>query len=218
MDILCLDLEGVLVPEVWQSVARRTGIEELSKTTRDVPVYDDLMRFRLDVLSRHDLRLSTIRDVVGGLDPLPGATEFLRWARSRFQVAILSDTFYEFGMPLMAKLDHPLLLCHRLTVADDRITGYRLRQDDPKRQAVKAFHSLNYRVLAAGDSFNDTSMLAEADAGIFFNAPANVVREFPQFDSVDSYAALSARLERLLSIPSSIPASESAPQPGNGQE
>ena len=189
----------MLVPEVWQSVARRTGIPELSKTTRDVPVYDDLMRFRLDVLARHDLKLSTIAGVVGGLEPLPGARDFLRWARSRFQVAILSDTFYEFGMPLMAKLDHPLLLCHRLTVEDDRITGYRLRQDDPKRQAVRAFHSLNYRVVAAGDSFNDTSMLAEADAGVFFNAPPNVVREFPQFDAVDSYEALSGRLEQLLS-------------------
>ena len=197
MDILCLDLEGVLVPEIWLSVAERTGIAELKRTTRDVPVYDDLMRYRMDVLERNDLKLSTIREVIGGLDPLPGAADFLRWARSNFQVAILSDTFYEFGMALMAKLDHPMLLCHRLTVQNDRIVGYRLRQDDPKRQAVRAFHSLNYRVLAAGDSFNDTGMLDEADAGVFFNAPANVVAEFPQFDAVDSYGALAARLDQL---------------------
>ena len=197
MDILCLDLEGVLVPEIWLSVAERTSIAELKRTTRDVPVYDDLMRYRMDVLQRNDLKLSTIREVIGGLDPLPGAADFLRWARSNFQVAILSDTFYEFGMALMAKLDHPMLLCHRLTVQNDRIVGYRLRQDDPKRQAVRAFHSLNYRVLAAGDSFNDTGMLDEADAGVFFNAPANVVAEFPQFDAVDSYGALAARLDQL---------------------
>ena len=197
MDILCLDLEGVLVPEIWLSVAERTGIVELKRTTRDVPVYDDLMRYRMDVLERNDLKLSTIREVIGGLDPLPGAADFLSWARSNFQVAILSDTFYEFGMALMAKLDHPMLLCHRLTVQNDRIVGYRLRQDDPKRQAVRAFHSLNYRVLAAGDSFNDTGMLDEADAGVFFDAPANVVAEFPQFDAVDSYGALAARLDQL---------------------
>ncbi|MXY51221.1 MAG: bifunctional phosphoserine phosphatase/homoserine phosphotransferase ThrH [Gammaproteobacteria bacterium] len=197
MDILCLDLEGVLVPEIWLSVAERTGIAELRRTTRDVPVYDDLMRYRMDVLERNDLKLSTIREVIGGLEPLPGAADFLRWARRNFQVAILSDTFYEFGMTLMAKLDHPLLLCHRLTVQDDRIVGYRLRQDDPKREAVRAFHSLNYRVLAAGDSFNDTAMLEEADAGVFFNAPANVVAEFPEFDAVDSYDALAQRLKQL---------------------
>ena len=185
------------MPEIWLSVAERTGIAELKRTTRDVPVYDDLMRYRMDVLERNDLKLSTIREVIGGLEPLPGAGEFLRWARRNFQVAILSDTFYEFGMALMAKLDYPLLLCHRLTVQNDRIVGYRLRQDDPKREAVRAFHSLNYRVLAAGDSFNDTAMLEEADAGVFFNAPANVVAEFPEFDAVDSYDALAGRLEEL---------------------
>lgn len=185
------------MPEIWLSVAERTGIAELKRTTRDVPVYDDLMRFRMEVLERNDLKLSTIRDVIGDLDPLPGAADFLHWARRNFQVAILSDTFYEFGMALMAKLDHPMLLCHRLTVRNDRIVGYRLRQEDPKRQAVRAFHTLNYRVLAAGDSFNDTGMLDEADAGVFFNAPANVVAEFPQFDAVDSFGALAARLDQL---------------------
>ena len=185
------------MPEIWLSVAERTGIAELKRTTRDVPVYDDLMRYRMGVLARNDLKLSTIREVIGGLEPLPGAADFLRWARDNFQVAILSDTFYEFGMALMAKLHHPMLLCHRLDVEDDCIVGYRLRQDDPKRHAVRAFQSLNYRVLAAGDSFNDTGMLDEADAGVFFNAPANVVAEFPQFDAVDSYGALAARLDQL---------------------
>ena len=196
LNLLCLDLEGVLVPEIWQAVARHTGIEALGKTTRDIPVYDDLMRMRLGVLARQGVKLSTIQDVIGGLDPLPGALDFLAWARQRFQVAVLSDTFYEFGMPLMAKLGHPLLLCHRLTVAEDRIIDYRLRQEDPKRQAVRAFRAMRYRVLAAGDSFNDVSMLDEADAGVFFNAPANVLEQHPGFAATSSYAELASALER----------------------
>ena len=194
MNVLCLDLEGVLVPEIWQAVARDTGIQALDKTTRDIPVYDDLMQMRLQELSRHDLTLSAIRAVIAGLPPLPGAVEFLAWARRRFQVAVLSDTFYDFAMPLMAKLDHPLLLCHKLVVEDDRITGYRLRQEDPKRHAVRAFRALNYRVLAAGDSFNDVSMLDEADVGIFFNAPLAVRTQHPRFAAVDNYTQLQAAL------------------------
>ena len=197
MNILCLDLEGVLVPEVWPAVAQRTGIAALTKTTRDIPVYDDLMRMRLAELERHDVTLSAIRAVIAELEPLPGAAAFLGWARERFQVAMLSDTFYEFAMPLMAKLDHPLLLCHRLTVADDRITGYQLRQNDPKRQAVRAFHAMNYQVVAAGDSFNDVGMLDEADVGLFFNAPAGVLEQYPHFTSVTGYAELTAALDEL---------------------
>lgn len=185
------------MPEVWKAVARCTGIDALRKTTRDIPVYDDLMRMRLAVLARHDLALSTIQRVIATLDPLPGAGDFLAWARGRFQVALLSDTFYDFAMPLMAKLGHPLLLCHRLEVKADRIVGYRLRQADPKRHAVRAFKAMNYRVLAAGDSFNDVSMLEEADAGVFVNAPAVVREQFPAFKAVDGLPALQAELARL---------------------
>lgn len=171
-------------------MADRTGIATLRKTTRDIPVYDDLMRARLAILDQHALPLSTIQDVIAGLDPLPGACDFLAWARENYQVAILSDTFYEFGMPLMAKLGHPLLLCHRLVVEGGRITGYRLRQEDPKRQAVRAFHAMNYRVIAAGDSYNDVAMLEEADAGLFFDAPPSVVAQYPSFQSVAGYDEL----------------------------
>ena len=197
MHILCLDLEGVLVPEIWQAVARRTGIDALRKTTRDIPVYDDLMAMRLGVLAERDVSLSTIRGVIDGLRPLPGAADFLAWARRRFQVAVLSDTFYEFAQPLMGQLGDPLLLCHRLRVEGDRIVGWRQRQEDAKRQAVRAFHAMNFRVLAAGDSFNDATMLDEADGGVFFNAPANVRARFPDFQAVDTYDALAAALEEL---------------------
>ena len=197
LNVLCLDLEGVLVPEIWQAVARETGIDALNKTTRDIPVYDDLMRLRLAVLAQHDLALSAIRAVIAGLQPLPGALRFLSWARENFQVAVLSDTFYDFAMPLMAQLGHPLLLCHRLQVEDDRIVGYELRQTDPKRHAVRAFRAMNYRVLAAGDSFNDVSMLQEADAGLFFNAPAGVLTQYPAFKAVTGYRELAAALEQL---------------------
>ena len=197
MHILCLDLEGVLVPEIWQAVAGRTGIEALRKTTRDIPVYRELMAMRLRVLAEHDLPLSAIEAVIAELRPLPGALDFLAWARRRFQVAVLSDTFYDFAQPLMAQLGHPLLLCHRLKVDDDRIVGCQLRQDDPKRHAVRAFQAMNFRVLAAGDSFNDTTMLEEADGGVFFDAPANVRAQFPDFEAVDTYDALAAALENL---------------------
>lgn len=196
MKLLCLDLEGVLIPEIWLGVADRTGIEALRLTTRDISDYDELMQGRLAVLETHGLTMRDVQEVIQEMNPLPGAAEFMRWARENFQVAILSDTFYEFATPLMDKLDQPFLLCHRLEVADDgRITGYRLRQPDPKRAAVKAFHDLRYTVLAAGDSFNDTAMLEEADAGFFFSAPQNVRDAFPQFDAADTYDELKIRLE-----------------------
>lgn len=190
MNVLCLDLEGVLIPEIWLAVAEETGIEALTRTTRDIPVYDELMQMRLDVLADNDLPLSLIEKVIDRLDPLPGAQAFLDWARLRFQVAIISDTFYQFAMPFMTKLGWPMLLCHRLVVDNDRITGYRIRQPDPKRCSVQAFRSLEYGILAAGDSYNDIAMLEEADAGFFFKAPDNVLAEFPQYPAADDYAGL----------------------------
>jgi phosphoserine/homoserine phosphotransferase len=198
MNLVCLDLEGVLVPEVWINFAEKTGIKELRLTTRDIPDYDQLMRGRLRILSEHRLGLREIQDVINTMEPLPGARDFLDELRRDFQVVILSDTFYEFGMPLMAKLGYPSLFCHRLEVGTDgAITGYQLRQPDPKRKAVAAFKSLNLRVLAAGDSFNDTSMLAEADAGIFFCVPENVAAQFPQFPQTRTYAELAAKIRQL---------------------
>ena len=196
--IVTLDLEGVLVPEIWIAVAERTGIDALRRTTREEPDYDVLMRYRLDLLAEHGLTLSLIDEVIGGLEPLPGAVEFLRELRSRTQVVILSDTFEQFAAPLMRQLDMPTILCHRLVVEDDRITDYRLRMVDPKRKAVEAFQSLNYRVIAAGDSYNDTTMLLAADAGFLFHAPDKVKAEFPQLPALDEYddllAAITANL------------------------
>jgi phosphoserine / homoserine phosphotransferase len=196
MEIACLDLEGVLIPEIWIGFAEKTGIEELKATTRDIPDYDVLMKQRLRLLQEHQLGLPDIQEVIATMSPLEGAQDFVKWLKERFQVIILSDTFYEFSQPLMRQLDFPTLFCHRL-VADTKgaIVDYKLRQKDPKRESVKAFHSLNYRVIAAGDSYNDTTMLAEADAGILFKAPANVIEEFPQFPAVHSYQEL--RLEFL---------------------
>ena len=198
MNVLCLDLEGVLVPEIWIAVAEATGIAELMKTTRDVPVYDDLMAFRLRILDERGIGLAEIRRVIATLDPLPGASAFLDWARERFQVAIVSDTFYEFGHPMMRKLSHPLLLCHRLVVDGDRIAGYRLRQPDPKRQTIRAFRSLNYRVVAVGDSFNDIAMLEEAEHGFLYRAPSNVVSQYPRFRCAGDYDELRACLHALV--------------------
>jgi phosphoserine/homoserine phosphotransferase len=191
VELACLDLEGVLVPEIWIAFAERTGIAELRATTRDIPDYNVLMRQRLALLDQHGLKIGDIQEVIATLTPLPGAIEFVDWLRERFQVIILSDTFYEFSQPLMRQLHWPTLLCHRLVIDDTgRVVDYKLRQQDPKRASVKALHSLNYRVLAAGDSYNDTTMLAEADVGFLIHAPQNVIDEFPQFKSVDSLAQL----------------------------
>ena len=192
--IVTLDVEGVLVPEIWIAVSERTGIAELRRTTRDEPDYDRLMRFRLDLLAKHGLKMSTIADVIAGMGPLPGAREVLDDLRSRTQVILLSDTFEQFGRPLMEQLGWPTILCHQLVVEDDRIVNYQLRMADQKRHAVRALKGLNYRVAAAGDSYNDTAMLAEADAGFLFHAPDNVIREFPQFTALDTYEELSAHL------------------------
>ena len=191
MELVCLDLEGVLIPEIWIAFAEKTGIDALRATTRDIPDYDVLMKQRLRILDEHGLKLADIQDVIAGMKPLDGAKEFLDWLRERFQLVILSDTFYEFAMPLMKQLGYPALLCHKLEVDETgRVTDYKLRQKDPKRQSVKAFHGLNLRCIAAGDSYNDTTMLSEADAGILFHAPANVIAEFPQFPAVHDYEAL----------------------------
>jgi len=196
MNVLCLDLEGVLIPEIWIGVAEHTGIEGLRKTTRDIPVYDELMQMRLKILDEHRIDLETIRGVIDGLQPLPGAAAFLDWARAHFQVAIISDTFYEFAQPLMAKLGWPMLLCHRLEVVGGRIAGYRIRQPDPKRQSVKAFQTLCYRVLAVGDSYNDIPMLEQADEAFFYRCPQTVAAQYPRFPRADSYGALMRLLER----------------------
>ena len=195
LDILCLDLEGVLVPEVWQAVARETQLPELLKTTRDIPVYEDLMDYRLDILHKQGITLTDIQNEIAKLKPLDGAKDFLDWASERFQVAIISDTFYEFAGPLMVQLGDPFLLCHKLVVENDRVVGYKLRQTDPKRHSVKAFKSLDLKVIAAGDSFNDVSMLEEADHGIFFQAPENVRAQFPQYPLAEDYAQLQALIE-----------------------
>jgi phosphoserine / homoserine phosphotransferase len=185
--IVTLDLEGVLVPEIWIAVAERTGIDALRRTTRDEPDYDVLMRYRLDVLDEHGLTMSLVQDVIAGLEPLPGAREFLDELRQRTQVVILSDTFEQFAAPLMRHLGMPTVFCHRLVVEDDRIVDYRLRQPDQKRCSVKAFQSLEYKVIAAGDSYNDTTMLGAADAGFLFRAPENVIAEFPQYRAMTGY-------------------------------
>ncbi len=192
----CLDLEGVLIPEVWIAVAEATGIEQLRRTTRDEPDYDALMRSRLELLHRHGLTLTEIQRVIGALEPMPGASAMVGWLRERYQVVILSDTFYEFGMPFMAKLGYPTLLCHRLVVRDDRIVDYALRMPDQKREAVRRFHQLRYQVIATGDSYNDTAMLGEADAGILFRPPAKVIAEFPQFPVALDYDVLREQFER----------------------
>ena len=191
MEIACLDLEGVLVPEIWIAFAERTGIQELRATTRDIPDYDVLMKQRLRILDQHNLGLPDIQAVIAEIKPLDGAVEFIDWLRERFQVVILSDTFYEFSQPLMRQLGFPTLLCHKLETDErGRVVNYHLRQANPKRQSVLAFKSLYYRVIAAGDSYNDTTMLAEADAGILFHAPDNVIREFPQFPAVHTFEEL----------------------------
>ncbi len=196
MLIVCLDLEGVLVPEIWINVAERTGIPELRRTTRDEPDYDKLMRARLGILEQHGLGIAEIQEVIRGLEPLEGAAGFLDQLRESFQVIILSDTFYPFAGPLMRKLGFPTLFCHDLEIdAQGRIRNYRLRMPDQKREAVRLLRQIRFPVIAVGDSYNDTSMLAEADAGILFRAPAKVIEEFPAFPVTESYPELLEAIE-----------------------
>jgi len=189
--VACLDLEGVLVPEIWINVAERTGIDALRRTTRDEPDYNVLMRQRLKILDEHGLGIAQIQEVIGTMKPLPGAPEFLDWLRERYQPVILSDTFYQFAEPLMRQLSFPTLFCHNLEVdAQGRIVDFHLRLADQKRKAVEAFHGLNLKVIAAGDSYNDTSMLLEAEVGILFSPPDNVIAEFPQLPVTRNYREL----------------------------
>jgi len=196
VEIVCLDLEGVLVPEIWINVAQRTGIDALRATTRDIPDYDQLMAQRLEILDQHGLGIDDVQAVIAGMEPMEGALEFVEKLRTRYQLVILSDTFYEFAEPLMAQLNRPTLFCHRLHVEDARIAGYTLRMADHKRAAVKAFKALNFKVLAAGDSYNDTAMLEEAAVGALFRAPDNVIAEFPDFPVCESYQELSEIFEK----------------------
>ncbi len=196
MQVVCLDMEGVLVPEIWIEFSKRTGIAELTRTTRDEPDYDKLMRFRLDLLDRNGLKLADIQQVIAKMGPLPGAKDFLDDLRSRYQVFILSDTFYEFADPLMRQLGRPTLLCHRLEIdSAGRVANYRLRMPDQKRAAVNALRGLNYQVFAAGDSYNDTAMLGAAHAGFFIHAPAAIAAQFPQFPVTNDYAQLTAAID-----------------------
>lgn len=196
--LVALDVEGVLLPEVWIAVAERTGIDDLRRTTRDEPDYDRLMHDRLELLDHYGLTLSAITDVIAGLTPLPGAVEFLDDLRARVQVILLSDTFADFARPLMAQLRWPTIFCHDLIVKDDRIVGYRLRLPDQKRRSVEAFRDLGFKVVAGGDSYNDVSMLLAADVGLLFRAPPNVRREFPDLAAFDDYDSFSAAIDAAL--------------------
>ncbi|NDY90593.1 bifunctional phosphoserine phosphatase/homoserine phosphotransferase ThrH [Ideonella livida] len=196
MQVVCLDLEGVLVPEIWIEFSKRTGIPEFSRTTRDEPDYDKLMRFRIDLLAQHGLKLADIQAVIASMSPMEGAKAFLDGLREKFQVIILSDTFYEFADPLMKQLGRPTLFCHKLVIDDAGfVRDYKLRQPDQKRHAVNALKSLNFQVMAAGDSYNDTGMLSAADAGFFIHPPASIVEKFPQFPVNHSYAELRAHFD-----------------------
>ncbi len=197
MLVVCLDLEGVLMPEVWVNVAERTGIEELRRTTRDEPDYDKLMRYRLDILDANGITMDDISAAIDQMDPLEGAVDFLDELRSKWQVVILSDTFSQFAAPMMEKLGRPTILCHTLEVDEQsrRVTGWTIRMEDQKRHAVEALRGLNFSVIAAGDSYNDTSMLAVSNAGILINPPSNVVEEFPQYPVVNDYEQLLAHIE-----------------------
>jgi len=193
--ILCLDLEGVLIPEIWIEFAKLTGIAELARTTRDEPDYDKLMRSRLEILARHKLGLPDIQTVIDGMTPFPGAREFLDTMRSRFQIVILSDTFNQFAQPLMRQLGWPTIFCHELEIAPDgAVRDYRLRMPDHKRAAVKAFKSLGFKTIAAGDSYNDVAMLTEAHTGMFFHPPENIAAQFPQFPVTQNYQELQAAI------------------------
>jgi phosphoserine/homoserine phosphotransferase len=196
--IVTLDMEGVLTPEIWIAVAEKTKIPELRRTTRDEPDYDKLMRCRIEILDRHGIKLSHIQNVIGALKPLPGGRGFLDELRSLVQVIILSDTFEQFAQPLMKQLNWPTLFCHRLIVENDQITGYQLRQPNQKQKSVAALKSLNYRVISAGDSYNDTAMLGEANVGFLIHAPEKVKQEFPQFKAVESHAELLMLIKKVL--------------------
>ena len=196
--IVTLDMEGVLTPEIWIAVAEKTKIPELRRTTRDEPDYDKLMRYRIEILDRHGIKLSHIQEVIGTLKPLPGGKEFLDELRSLVQVIILSDTFEQFASPLLRQLGWPVLLCHRLVVENDRIVDYQLRIREQKREAVAAFKRMNYHVISGGDSFNDTAMLLEANVGILFRAPDAVKKQFPQFKAVESHTELLKLIKAVL--------------------
>ncbi|MBN1950536.1 MAG: bifunctional phosphoserine phosphatase/homoserine phosphotransferase ThrH [Bacteroidales bacterium] len=195
MNVVCCDLEGVWVPEVWVNVAKKTGIDALKLTTRDIKNYDELMQYRLKILDEHKLTLKDIQDVIGTLEPLDGALEMIKWIQSLTSLIVVSDTFTEFADPLMRQLDYPTLFCHSLEVDEDnRIIGYKLRQKDPKRQVVKALKSLNYEVVAFGDSYNDISMLLEADKAFLYRPPQNVTDDYPQLPVVNDYAGMKEML------------------------
>ena len=196
MNVLCLDLEGVLIPEIWVAVAKERGLKALEVTTRDIEDYDELMRYRLEVLVSENISYSYLQSVISEIDPLPGAVEFLDWARMHFQVAILSDTYYELAIPLTKKLGQPFLLCHTLVIENNQIVDYKLRQKDPKSKAVRAFQSMSLKVIAAGDSYNDLGMLRSADRGFFFRAPDKIVNQY-EFDAAEDYIKLQ---EKLLSV------------------
>ena len=199
MHMVCLDLEGGLVPEIWIAFSEATGIPELRRTTRDEPDYDKLMRFRLDILAKNNLKLADIQKVISGMDPLPGAALFTKAVKERTQLIILSDTFEQFANPLMIKLDRPVLLCNSLEVADDgSVTGYRLRQKNGKMEAVKAFKSLNLKVFAGGDSFNDLAMIREAKTGCLFRAPESIRKDCADLPCVDTYDELLQQIELFL--------------------
>ena len=193
MKIACLDFEGVLVPEIWITLSEKTGISDLRLTTRDIPDYDELMTYRLGIMAKHGLGFNELNEAAGSLDPLPGADEFLRWLQARYQVAIISDTFHQLAGPLLEKLNYPMVLCHQLVVGDDgAITDYQLRQKDPKRHAVKAFQSLNYEVVATGDSYNDISMLEQANTAMLFRPSDKVRQDYPDYPVAETYAELQA--------------------------
>ena len=199
MNIICLDLEGVLIPEIWVNFAEKVGVEELKTTTRDIPDYDELMRFRLDLVAKHDFRIQDIQDVIDTLTPLDGAKAFTDQLRADYQLIILSDTFQEFAKPMMRQLQWPTIFCHQLVIDDEgRIKDYKLRKPDHKRETVKRLHELNFNVVAAGDSYNDTTMLAEAEQGILFCPPQNVIDEFPQFPVAKSYTHLRVEIDKAI--------------------